>query len=89
MPSKPEQPQTDVRKDSFQKETSEQDHQKVKNKIKGEHRSMMNAPVDPNSPTTKVNFPPGLEAEDAADPGRATPDAPPVDNRSGSSEDSR
>ncbi|MBB5215961.1 hypothetical protein [Parapusillimonas granuli] len=74
---------TETRRSSFEKETTEKEHAKVKESIQGGHRSWMNAPVDPNSPTTKVNFPPGIEPEDAADPGRATPGAPPVDNRSG------
>jgi hypothetical protein len=75
---------TDIREDSYKKETTEREHAKTEKKIKGEHRSLMGAPVDPNSPTTQINFPPGVEPEDVADPGRATPGAPPVDNRSGS-----
>lgn len=74
---------TATRRSSFEKETTPKEHEKVKDAVQGEHRSLMNAPVDPNSPTTKMNFPPGIEPEDAADPGRATPGAPPVDNRSG------
>lgn len=89
MTTKHDQPPPDVRKESFEKETSQAEHQKVDKKVEGKHRSMMNAPVDPNSPTTKVNFPPGVEPEDFNDPGRATPDAPPVDNRSGKPKDSR
>ncbi|NYT80011.1 hypothetical protein H0A70_00630 [Alcaligenaceae bacterium] len=80
--TKSDQP-TETRRSSFEKETTEKEHEKVKESVQGKHRSWMNAPVDPNSPTTKVNFPPGIEPEDAADPGRATPGAPPVDNRSG------
>jgi len=77
-------PDTDPPEDAYRKETdSEEKHAKaVKERNEG-RRSMMNAPVDPNSPTTKVNIPPGIEPQDAADPGRATPGAPPVDNRSG------
>ena len=79
--------QTDVREESFRKETSEEEHKKVKDETNPKtHRSLMGAPTDPHSPTTNVNFPPGVAPEDAADPGRATPGAPPVDNRSGSKE---
>ncbi|MGB6103548.1 MAG: hypothetical protein WBF88_06830 [Pusillimonas sp.] len=73
----------DIRRTSYEKETTERDHAKNEKKTKGGHRSLMGAPVDPNSPTTNINFPPGIEPEDAADPGRATPGVPPVDNRSG------
>lgn len=45
-------------------------------------RSLQNRPIDPNSSTEKT-FPPGVDARDVADPGRQTPGAPPVDNRSG------
>jgi hypothetical protein len=84
MTQSPRKPETDVVDDSYRKETnSKEKHDKaVKERNEG-HRSMMNAPVDPNSPTTKMNIPPGIEPQDAADPGRATPGAPPVDNRSG------
>lgn len=79
-----EKPDTDPPESSFRKETeSEEKHAEKSRQRKEERRSMMNAPVDPNSPTTKVNIPPGIDPEDAADPGRATPGAPPVDNRSG------
>lgn len=74
---------TDIRRQSYERETSEQEHARNKKKVKDDQRSLMGAPVDPNSPTTNINFPPGLEPEDAKDPGRATPGAPPVDNRSG------
>lgn len=77
----------DVTRRSFEKETSvaerEARHQVADDKGR---RSLMGIPVDPNSPTTKGNFPPGLPAEDAVDPGRATPGAAPVDNRSGTSD---
>lgn len=49
----------------------------------GEHRTLGNHPADPNAWTNKINIPPGISAEDAADPGNATPGATPVDNRSG------
>lgn len=79
-----EKPETDPPESSFRKETESQEKQAEKSRQrKEERRSMMNAPVDPNSPTTKVNIPPGIDPEDAADPGRTTPGAPPVDNRSG------
>lgn len=45
-------------------------------------RSLQNRPIDPNSAAEKT-FPPGVDARDVADPGRQTPGAPPVDNRSG------
>jgi hypothetical protein len=47
------------------------------------NRTMGNHPVDPNAGHAKT-FPPGVDAKDARDPGRQTPGAPPVDNRSGS-----
>ncbi|MEI2415618.1 hypothetical protein V8Z80_05495 [Orrella sp. JC864] len=46
-------------------------------------RSLAGRPIDPNSIPGKVKFPPGVEPEDVKDPGRQTPGAPPVDNRSG------
>ena len=73
----------DIRAESFKKETSERKHAESKEKVTRDRRSLMGAPVDPNSPTTDLNFPPGLAPEDAKDPGRATPNAPPVDNRTG------
>ncbi|WP_144639491.1 hypothetical protein [Bordetella genomosp. 13] len=51
---------------------------------KSSERSLNNRPVDPNSMASKVKIPPGADPEDVADPGRQTPGAPPVDNRSGS-----
>ncbi|WP_086068064.1 glycosyltransferase family 2 protein [Bordetella genomosp. 8] len=45
-------------------------------------RSLQNRPLDPNSSAEKT-FPPGVDAADVLDPGRQTPGAPPVDNRSG------
>lgn len=71
---------------SFEKETRASEHAANREKAGDEsRRSVLGAPVDPNSPTTNGNFPPGLAAEDAVDPGRATPGAEPVDNRSGRS----
>lgn len=72
-----------VREASYKKETTEREHAKNEKRAKEGHRSLTGAPVDPNSATTNINFPPGIEPEDAADPGRATPGASPVDNRSG------
>jgi hypothetical protein len=46
-------------------------------------RTLGNHPADPNSINAKT-FPPGVDPKDAMDPGRQTPGAPPVDNRSGS-----
>ncbi len=80
-------PDTDVMKESFRKETTPRDKERKKESIHGDQRSLMNAPVDPNSPTTNINIPPGIDPADAADPGRATPGAPPVDNRSGRKSD--
>ena len=75
---------TEIRKSSFEKETNAAEHEsKVRDADEEGRRSLMGAPVDPNSPTTKGNFPPGLPAGDAIDPGRATPGAKSVDNRSG------
>ena len=76
----------DISRASYDKETTEREHAENEKHIKGKQRSWMNAPVDPNSPTTNINFPPGIEPEDAVDPGRATPGAPPTDNRSGKKE---
>lgn len=74
----------DAMRRSFEKETGVAEHEANRQSAGDkDRRSLMGIPVDPNSPTTKGNFPPGLPAEDAVDPGRATPDAEPVDNRSG------
>lgn len=73
----------DIMRESFRKETSARAHAKSKKKVSDDRRSLMGAPVDPNSPTTEFNIPPGVAPEDAKDPGRSTPGAPPVDNRSG------
>lgn len=72
----------DIMKRSFERETETHEQSEGAHE-KGERRSLMGAPVDPNSPTTKGNFPPGLPAQDAVDPGRATPGANPVRNESG------
>lgn len=45
-------------------------------------RTLGNHPADPNSVNAKT-FPPGVDPKDALDPGRQTPGAPPVENRSG------
>jgi len=45
-------------------------------------RTLNDKPADPNRAGAKVRIPPGVDAEDFRDPGRQTPDAPPVDNRS-------
>lgn len=45
-------------------------------------RTIGNHPVDANAGHSKT-FPPGIDPKDARDPGRQTPGAPPVDNRSG------
>ena len=47
-----------------------------------EDRTIAGRPADPNRLGAGVQFPPGVDPEDARDPGRATPNAPPVDNRS-------
>lgn len=65
---------------SFEKETAAEDREEIEPKGR---RSVLGAPVDPNSPTTKGNFPPRVNPGDVIDPGRATPSGPPVDNRSG------
>jgi hypothetical protein len=48
---------------------------------KGE-RTLSDHPADPNRTGAGRQFPPGMDPEDVWDPGRATPNAPPVDNRS-------
>jgi len=45
-------------------------------------RTLDGRPADPNRAGAKIRIPPGVDAEDVRDPGRQTPDAPPVDNRS-------
>lgn len=46
-------------------------------------RTLNDRPVDPNSATEKIELPPGVEPEEVRDPGRQTPKAPPVENRTG------
>lgn len=46
-------------------------------------RTLNERPVDPNAASEKIKLPPGVEPEEVRDPGRQTPEAPPVDNRSG------
>lgn len=45
-------------------------------------RTLSDRPADPNRTGAGRQFPPGIHPDDARDPGNATPDAPPVDNRS-------
>lgn len=46
-------------------------------------RSLNERPEDPNAAPAKIKLPPGVEPEEVRDPGRQTPEAPPVDNRTG------
>lgn len=75
-----------IQQASHRKETTEQEHEKNKKGISDGRRSVIGKPVDPNSLIEQMQFPPGIESEDAVDPGRSTPGAPPVDNRSGTKE---
>lgn len=45
-------------------------------------RTLNNRPEDANSAGADTSFPPGVDPEAARDPGRMTPNAPKVDNRS-------
>ncbi|MCV6901327.1 MAG: hypothetical protein NTT76_01335 [Achromobacter xylosoxidans] len=45
-------------------------------------RTLSDRPADPNRSGAGHQVPPGMAPEDVWDPGRATPGAPPVDNRS-------
>jgi len=75
---------TDILKRSFERETDGQQHEANRDAAGEKHRrSILGAPVDPNSPTTKGGFPPGVPPEDVVEPGRATPGSDTVDNRSG------
>ena len=47
-----------------------------------EERTIAGRPADPNRLGGGVQIPPGVHPADVRDPGNATPDAPPVDNRS-------
>jgi len=50
-----------------------------------DERTLAGRPADPNRAGAGRRFPPGMDPEDVWDPGRSTPDAKPVDNRSGTS----
>jgi len=71
---------------SFEKETEDKQHEANAAAVR-ERRSVFGKHIDPNSATAPGSFPPGMPAEDAVDPGRSTPNSPPVDNRSGQSDD--
>lgn len=45
-------------------------------------RTLNNRPDDANRAGADTTFPPGVDPEDARDPGRMTPESPKVDNRS-------
>lgn len=45
-------------------------------------RSLINRPTDPNRTGADKQVPPGVEPGDLHDPGKQTPNAPPVVNRS-------
>ncbi|MFW7340915.1 hypothetical protein V0R37_05145 [Pollutimonas sp. H1-120] len=83
MATKNDKAAPDIMAESYRKETTQKERDKNTKALKEGQRSLVNAPVDPNSPTTRINFPPGVEPEDVSDPGRATPGAPPVQNQSG------
>ena len=80
----------DIMKRSFEKETDGKQHE-AERRATGEveRRSVLGAPVDPNSRTTKGAFPPGVPPEDVVDPGRATPDSEDLKNRSGERADDK
>ncbi|AYD65903.1 hypothetical protein C4E15_15500 [Achromobacter spanius] len=48
-------------------------------------RTLAGRPADPNRTGAGQQVPPGMHPDDVWDPGNSTPDAPPVDNRSGTS----
>lgn len=73
---------TDIMKESFKRETSKARQEQEEDHMEGTRRSMVGRPIDPNSSTAKVNFPPGIDSQDMFDPGRATPEAPPPDDPS-------
>lgn len=77
--------ENDVMKRSFEKETSRAKHEESREAV-DEQGTLMGRTEDPNSVASQGNIPPGLPAEDAKDPGRATPGAAPVDNRSGTAD---
>lgn len=76
----------DIVRQSFERETAPHERGEVRKDVYG-RRSMMGAPIDHNAPTNDSSLPPGVRPEDSVEPGRATPGAPPVDNRSGTSRD--
>ncbi|VCU69971.1 hypothetical protein PIGHUM_02037 [Pigmentiphaga humi] len=45
-------------------------------------RTLGNHPVDPNGLPARTGLPPGIDRDTATDPGKQTPGAPEVDNRS-------
>lgn len=53
-----------------------------KDYLGNDRRTLGNRPVDPNKLGAGADFPPGVSAEDAHDPGRQTPGSNKVDNRS-------
>jgi|GEM_PF-7026185 hypothetical protein len=86
--SKPQGLGTDIVKRSFEKETDGTQRAATRRATRDEERrSILGAPVDPNSSTTSGTFPPGVRPEDVVDPGRATPGSPPPENRSGDADD--
>ncbi len=80
MPADRDKKTQTIQKKSYEAETMP-GHQP--DKPKKQERSLLNHPNDANALTAKGNIPPGITPEVAADPGRATPGAAPVDNRSG------
>lgn len=68
--------QQGIMKDSFRRETSPERQHKEEKALESSRRSMVGAPMDPNSRTSKLNLPPGVDSQDLVDPGRSTPDAP-------------
>lgn len=89
MPTKPDDKSKVAEDTSYRKETNRQtppEHEKSTDPDTA--RTLGNHPVDPNSLPSKITgLPPGISPEDAVDPGRATPGAPPVDDRSGTRDD--
>ena len=80
--------ETDIMKRSFEKETTRQKHEESRRSV-DDQGTLMGREEDPNSYASQGNIPPGLPAEDAKEPGRATPGASPVDNRSGRPHDEK
>lgn len=52
-----------------------------------DERTLAGRPADPNRSGAGRQVPPGMHPDDVWDPGNATPDAPRVDNRSGTSKE--